>query len=183
MHSLKFDYLIIDTVINGDRKKKGTAQHPAHHKKDRLLLSGRSRLLHPTNTLNRPDGIFHCCTSASHDDKSLRRSWKVSVVEFPGSRSVVRSNPRRTLGAVGISLLGKLRYSCGTVAPATVPVFVTVNVTVARTSYSAGLPPGGGICDPNLGGYAPTSAALMLVFDTPTLDSEKLVYESPKPNS
>ena len=51
-------------------------------------------------------------------------------------------NPRSCLGGAAGAAAGIVMYSCGTSAPATDPLLVTVHVTVATSSYRSARPPG-----------------------------------------
>lgn len=65
--------------------------------------------------------------------------------------SVIFLNPRSWRTGVDeamAALLGRPIYSCAISAPATVPLFVSVMLTLAILSYKPTAPPGAGVLEP-----------------------------------
>ena len=66
---------------------------------------------------------------------------KVAVPLAPGASDSL-ANPRSCLGGVAGADAGKVRYSCATSAPVTLPLLVMVAVTVTTVSHRSAAPPG-----------------------------------------
>lgn len=118
-------------------------------------LRRRSLLLAPTEMPVAPLAICQLCDGTSHTEKSRRESVSETVVDCPGARKML-SKPCRLSGADCADAGGDV-YSCGicrdrggqnalvfgggywmrlTSVPATVPLLVTVKVTVTTGSCS-----------------------------------------------
>ena len=64
-------------------------------------------------------------------------------------------------------------YSCGTSAPATLPLFMMVAPTVATTAYNPAVPPGIVVVLP----------AAELMAEIVSAEYANVVYDNPNPNS